>query len=138
MTAQAVLSLPDLIAARDAGWINNTEFARLARRDHRAQYDVRNAARAQATRARLLSQKVASFTRTQRRYSTEQLTIDATGANGSVRERYAEILLQLPDVESRLAAEAEAHSFMNATASAGRPSDALSTVVRRIVARSAR
>lgn len=136
--SNAPASYEALIAARDAGLITRLEFATAARRHHRQRYNVAAAHRRQATIERRLAQNLRSFTRTQRRNSTEQLTIDATGANGEPRRRYAEALLKLPTIEARLDAQAQAHSFMNATASAGRPSDALASTVNRILAGSAR
>lgn len=131
-------SLPyaELVTRRDAlgegEGVERLEFVRAIR----AQYPdlARAAGRCRSAHAHVrYSRNLASWVRRQNSLGTAQLTEDATGAHGDVRARYARELLRLETVEERRAAWADAHRFLNATADAGRPSDALRSGVNQVL-----
>lgn len=130
------LPYADLVARRDAlgegEGVERLEFVRAIR----AQYPdlARAAGRARSAHAHVrYGRNLASWVRRQHGLGTAQLTEDATGAHGDVRARYARELLRLDTVEERQAAWADAHRFLNATADAGRPSDALRSGVNQVL-----
>lgn len=130
------LPYAELVARRDAlgegEGVERLEFVRAIR----AQYPdlARAASRCRAAHAHVrYGRNLTSWARRQRNLSTAQLTEDATGAHGPVRARYATELLRLDTVEERLEAWADAHRFLNATADAGRPSDALRSGVNQVL-----
>lgn len=125
-----------LVAARNAlgngEGLERMEYVRALRAEHYDLYRPASYARRQYAPTRYQA-NATRFARRQRNLGTAQLTEDATGANGPVRARYATELLRLDTVEERLEAWADAHRFLNATADAGRPSDALRSGVNQVL-----
>ena len=110
------------------------ELTRQLRSEFPDQYRVSSAARYAATIARRYRTEATRWASLRRRYSTAELQAQADGRDGDVPARYATELLRLPTVEQRLEAWAGAHRFLNATADAGRPSDALRSTVNAMLA----
>lgn len=129
----AETSYADLVAARDAGDLTNLDLCAGVRVcGHRAEHAAAMAAQRAEAEAARLADYAERAARLAEAYSTAALEADvATG--GEVSARRAAILLKLDTVEQRLEAVAGSNRFLNATPDAGRPSDALRTVVHSML-----
>ena len=110
------------------------ELTRQLRSEFPDQYRASIAARAAATDARRYRTAASRWATLPHRYSTAELEAQAAGRDGDVDARYATELLRLATVEQRLEAWGGARRFLNATADAGRPSDALRSTVNSMLA----
>lgn len=124
----------ELVAARLSGEMTNLDYCRAARAEHRAQHRASGHYRRELETLRNLRQRRESARRYADKLSDAYLTESLTGTRGDVDARYARILLQLPTADARADAWSGARRFLNATPDAGRPSDALASVVRSMLA----
>ena len=110
------------------------EALRIARdTGHHLELRALLAARREDARIEAAARRGARTFEARQRLSTPWLEDIATDPTNT-QARQARILLMLPTIDQRQAAQGGAHRYMNATADAGRYSDALLSVVHSMLA----